>query len=88
MHLEIMLFIVQKKLIFLKVMTLTIVTWMAWYMLSADCTPTIEIFRKLSPHLRKWERCDLGGKHRAKYCHLLLAPPFRLTPNEAKGGSP
>ena len=39
-------------------------------------------------HTRKWERCDLGGKHRARYCHLLLAPPFRLTPNEAKGGSP
>ena len=32
--------------------------------------------------------CDLGGKHRARYCHLLLVPPFRLTPNEAKGGSP
>ena len=47
-----------------------------------------KIFRKLFPHLRKWERCDLGGKHRAKYCHLLLAPSFRLTPNEAKGGSP
>ena len=28
------------------------------------------------------------GKHRAMYCHLLLAPLFRITPNEAKGGSP
>ena len=57
-------------------------------MLSADCTPAAETFRKLSPHLRKWERCDLGGKHRARCYHLLLAPLFRLTPNEAKGGSP
>ena len=56
--------------------------------LSADCTPAAETFRKLSPHLGKWERCDFGGKHRARYCHLLLAPPFRLTPNEAKRGSP
>ena len=55
--------------------------------LSADCTPTAEISWKLSLHLRKWERCDLGGKHRARYCHLLLAPPSRLTPNQAKGGS-
>ena len=31
MCLQIMLFIVQKKLIFLKVMTLKILTWMAWY---------------------------------------------------------
>ena len=59
-----------------------------WRLLSTDCTPAAEIFRKLSPHLRKWERCDLGGKHRARYCHLLLAPPFRLTPNKATGGSP
>jgi len=58
------------------------------HLLSTDCTPAAKIFRKLSSHLRKWERCDLGGKHRARYCHLLLAPPFRLTPNEAKGGSP
>ena len=57
-------------------------------MLSADCTKAAKTFRKLSPHLGKWERCDLGGKHRARYYHLLLAPPFRLTPNEAKGGSP
>ena len=57
-------------------------------MLSFDCTPVAKIYQKLSPHLRKWERCDLGGKHRARYCHLLLDPPFRLTPNEAKGGSP
>ena len=57
-------------------------------MLSFDCTLAAKIFRKLSPHLRKWERCDLGSKHRARYCHLLLAPSFRLTPNEAKGGSP
>ena len=55
--------------------------------LSADCTPAAETFRKLSLHLRKWERCDLEGKHRARYCHLLLTPLFRLTPNEAKGGS-
>ena len=51
--------------------------------LSADCTPATKIFLKLSPHLRKWERCSLGGKNRARYCHLLLAPPSRLTPNEA-----
>ena len=57
-------------------------------LLSVDCTPAAEIFQKLSPHLRKWERCDLGGKHRARYCHLLLVPPFRLTPNEAKGVGP
>ena len=57
-------------------------------LLSADCTPATEIFRKLSPHLGKWERCDLGGKHRARYCYLLLAPPFRLTPNETKGVVP
>ena len=30
----------------------------------------------------------LGGKQRARYYHLLLAPLFGLTPNEAKGGSP
>ena len=42
----------------------------------ADCTQAAEIFRKLYPHLRKWERCDLGRKHRASYCYLLLAPPF------------
>ena len=57
-------------------------------MLSADCTLAAEIFQKLSPHLRKWETCDPGGKHRARYYHLLLAPSFRLTTNEAKGGSP
>ena len=57
-------------------------------MLSVDCTPAAKIFRKLSPHLRKWERCDLGGKHRARYCYLLLAPPFRINPNESKGGIP
>ena len=56
--------------------------------LSANCTPAAETFRKMSPHLGKWERCDLGGKHRARYCHLLLAPLFRLTPNEAKGVVP
>ena len=55
--------------------------------LFADCTPEAETFRKLSPHLRKWERCDLGGKHKVRYCHLLLAPPFGLTPNEPKWGS-
>ena len=53
-------------------------------MLSANCTSAAETFQKLSPHLGKWERCDLGGKHRARYCHLLLAPPFRLTPNVTK----
>ena len=44
------------------------------YLLSADCTPAAETFRKLSPYLGKWEGCDPGGKHRARYCHLLLAP--------------
>ena len=43
MHLQIMLFIVQKKLIFLKVMTLAIVTWMAWY-----------IERKVGSYLMPW----------------------------------
>ena len=43
MHLQIMLFIVQKKLICLKVMTLAIVTWMAWY-----------IARKVGSHLMSW----------------------------------
>ena len=38
--------------------------------------------------LRKVGEVWPWGKHRARYCHLLLAPPFRLTPNEAKGGSP
>ena len=65
------------------------IIWWWWapsnLLLSANCTLAIEIFRKLSPHLKKWERCDLGGKHRARYCHLLLSPPFRVTPNEAKG---
>ena len=36
----------------------------------------------------KWERWGLGGKQRARCCHLVPAPPFRVTPNEAKGGSP
>ena len=36
----------------------------------------------------KWERCGLGGKQRARCCHLIPAPPFRLTPNEAKGVVP
>ena len=36
----------------------------------------------------KQERCGLGGKQRARCCHLIPAPSFRLTPNEAKGGSP
>ena len=43
---------------------------------------------KLSPHLGKWERCDLGDKHRARYCYLLLAPSFRLTPNDVRGVVP
>ena len=43
MHLQIMLFIVQKKLICLKVMTLAIVTWMAWY-----------IERKVGSYLLSW----------------------------------
>ena len=37
----------------------------------------------------KWERCGLGSKQRTRWCCCLIpAPPFRLTPNEAKGGSP
>ena len=50
MHLEIMLFIVQKKLIFLKVMTLTIVTWMAWY-----------IERKVGSYLMSWIPLSMDG---------------------------
>ena len=30
----------------------------------------------------------LGGKSRFKAVTLFLTPPFRLTPNEAKGGRP
>ena len=30
----------------------------------------------------------LGGKSRVNYCHLILTPLFRQTPNEAKGGRP
>ena len=33
-------------------------------------------------------RCVLGGKSRVKAVTLFLTPPFRLTPNEAKGGRP
>ena len=33
-------------------------------------------------------RCVLGGKFRVKAVTLFLTPPFRQTPNEAKGGSP
>ena len=33
-------------------------------------------------------KCVLGGKSRVKCCHLILTPPFRETPNEAKGGRP
>ena len=33
-------------------------------------------------------KCVLGGKSRIKYCHLILTPPFRQTPNEAKGVDP
>ena len=36
----------------------------------------------------KWDRCGLRGKQRARCCRLIPAPPFRLTPNEAKGGGP
>ena len=57
-------------------------------MLSANCTLAAEIFRKLSPHLGKWERCDLGGKQRARYCHLLLAPPFRQLLTKPRGVVP
>ena len=33
-------------------------------------------------------RCVLGGKSRVKADILFLTPPFRQTPNEAKGGRP
>ena len=33
-------------------------------------------------------KCVHGGKSRVKYYHLILTPPFRLTPNEAKVGKP
>ena len=33
-------------------------------------------------------RCVLGGKSRVKVVTLFLTPPFRLTPNEAKGVDP
>ena len=33
-------------------------------------------------------RCVLGGKSRVKVVTLFLTPPFRLTPNEAKGVYP
>ena len=32
--------------------------------------------------------CVLGGKSRVKDVTLFLTPPFRQTPNEAKGGRP
>ena len=32
--------------------------------------------------------CALGGKSRVKAVTLFLTPPFRLNPNEAKGGRP
>ena len=50
MHLQIMLFIVQKKLIFLKVITLVIVTWMAWY-----------IARKVGSYLMSWIPPSMDG---------------------------
>ena len=33
-------------------------------------------------------QCVLGGKSRVKDDTFLLTPPFRQTPNEAKGGRP
>ena len=33
-------------------------------------------------------RCILGGKSRVKDFTLFLTPPFRQTPNEAKGVDP
>ena len=33
-------------------------------------------------------KCILGDKSQIKYCHFILAPSFRKTPNEAKGGRP
>ena len=33
-------------------------------------------------------RCVLGGKSQVKAITLFLTPPFRKTPNEAKGGRP
>ena len=49
-------------------------------------TVSLKSFKPLS--LGRRERCGLGGKHRVRCCHLILTPPFRQTPNEAKGGSP
>ena len=33
-------------------------------------------------------RCVLGGKSRVKAVTLFLTLPFRIIPNEAKGGRP
>ena len=33
-------------------------------------------------------QCVLGGKSRVKVVTLFLTPPFRPTPNKAKGGRP
>ena len=33
-------------------------------------------------------QCVLGGKSQVKVVTLFLTPPFRLAPNEAKGGRP
>ena len=33
-------------------------------------------------------QCVLGGKSQVKAVTLFLTPPFRLTPNEAKGVGP
>ena len=50
MHLQKKMFIVQKKTYFLKVMTLAIVTWMAWY-----------IARKVGSYLMSWIPPSMDG---------------------------
>ena len=60
-----------------------------WPQFYSDNDRSLVIFIKVGTHhLSQSQQSQCWGKQRARCCHLIPTPPFRLTPNEAKGVVP